>query len=125
MKARQTSCRSRRRIRPQLGASMEINSLPDPVPLGVSGEQEVPAAEYVRLTGGRAAEAPLLDDPARTAYLARRIAAAMARPEAADGARHLVNLVLSRIDADIPALLAEKALVTLRDGEPHSATASA
>jgi hypothetical protein len=104
---------------------MEINTLPDPVPLGVSGELTVARADYLRLTGGRPSEAPLLDDPARAAYLSRRITAAMAQPEIPEGSRHLADLVLSRIDADIPALLAEKALATLRDGEPHSATVSA
>ena len=94
--------------------------LPDPVPLGVSGALTLPRARYQALAGQGQPEI-LADDPARLAYLARRLDVAIGRPLIGQGSDALVRAVLGLFPKPeiIVIAFAEKALESLRDGAHH------
>jgi hypothetical protein len=100
-------------------------ALPDPVPLGVAGTVTVPRAIYLATSGdGGADDCLVLDDAERILYIARRLREAMSRPLTAPGSEALAQAVMERFpDSDLPAVFAEKALETLRDGRQHNRTA--
>jgi hypothetical protein len=97
-------------------------TLPDPVPLGVSGAITVPLTRYLASGGGQAGQV-LLNDAERTEYVARRLAEAFQRPLTSPGSESLAQSVLGQLsDADRAELLmrfGEKGLESLRDGENH------
>jgi len=97
----------------------------DSVPLGVSGIATVPLKRYVGSVGrepGR--EAVLIDEPARVAYVAKRLSEAFDCPLTFPGSPGLARAVLSRFhDVDLLPAFAEKVIETLRDGRSHNRTA--
>ena len=95
--------------------------LPDPVPLGVSGTQTVPRARYEAAAARNGSVDILADEPARVAYVARRLDDALGRPLILPGSDALGRAMLGLFpDPDVLlAAFAEKTLETLRDGERH------
>src|SRR5215469_4913003 len=107
------------------GGRMPFSTLPDPVPLGVSGSVEIPLKLY-RTRVGRDPDrrALLLDDTARLAYISARLADALDRPLRSPGSAGLAREVLGQFsDLMVLPAFAEKALETLRDGNSHNRTA--
>jgi hypothetical protein len=100
-------------------------SLPDPVPLGVSGSVTVPLKVYRALVGrDPAGQAFLLDDTARVAYITQRLADALDRPLTSPGSAGLAKSALGPFSGvEVLPAFAEKALETLRDGNSHNRTA--
>jgi hypothetical protein len=107
------------------GGRMPFPTLPEPVPLGVSGSVAVPLKLY-RARVGRDPDTRslLLEDAGRLAYITERLADALERPLTSPGSAGLAKKVLGHF-ADLVVLpaFAEKALETLRDGNSHNRTA--
>lgn len=96
-------------------------TLPDPVPIGVSGIVTIPREEYrARLAGKVKGKDVLTDDGQRIAYLARRLIEALDRPLTSPGSEGLAHLILGHFEGiDFLPHFAEKVLETLRDGNTH------
>jgi hypothetical protein len=107
------------------GGKMPSITLPDPVPLGVSGSVTVSQKLY-RARVGRDPDvrALLLDDTARVAYINSRLAEALDRPLTSPGSAGLAKSALGHFSGlEVLPAFAEKALETLRDGDSHNRTA--
>ncbi len=104
---------------------MQSTTLPDPVPLGVSGSVTVPLKLYrTRVGKDPDRRALLLDDTARVAYINRRLADALDRPLTSPGSAGLARSALGHFSGlEVLPAFAEKALETLRDGNSHNRTA--
>ena len=99
-------------------------SIPDTVPLGVSGSVTVPLSDYVASAGSKTqASALLLDENERIAYLCRRIWDALGHP-LTPGSERVAELVLGHFaGVDVVSVFAKKAMQTLRDGTSHNVIA--
>jgi hypothetical protein len=95
--------------------------LPDPVPLGVSGSVVVPRTQYAARVGTNArTDSVLVSEADRTTYVARRLANALQRPLAGRGSEAIAKAALTYFpDIDALAVLAEKGIESLRDGQRH------
>jgi len=101
---------------------MTTRHLPNPVPLGVSESTTIPLARYESLGSGR--PAVLLTDDERSDYIAERLNQAIDRPLTSPGSHTFARQVLAQFrGTDLLRPFAEKALETLRDGQPHNRTA--
>jgi hypothetical protein len=99
--------------------------LPNPVPLGTSGVVTLPLERYLALAGQEpdTKSSLLLNDEDRVAYIARRISQVLDHPLTTASAAGLARAVFAHFpEIDIALLFAQKALETLRDGEPHNRT---
>ncbi len=100
-------------------------TLPEPVPLGISGSVTIPLDLYVvRLGRQPVRSAVLLEEKDRIAYVARCLSEALDRPLTNPGSESLARMVLQHFQAtDLLPSFAEKAIETLRDQQMHNRVA--